>query len=205
MSSRVLRARHLRDLPSDLLGLTCVRYEATTPTGISSIRSSGRRSRTRPCLPHRRPVVAVFPDGTHRAGAFRREPAEDFAGPRRHAGVDRPFVARGRHPVSEILERSAEGDEGVFERVLRLEGRTAAAAERAAVGRDGGNPDGVAERASGYFTTRADTHPRVNTRTAGAYWRADPEDMTILDGRDDRKRAELIAERLRHWKSIKIA
>jgi hypothetical protein len=27
--------------------------------------------------------------------------------------------------------------------------------------------------------------------------------MGILDGGDDRKRAELIAERLRHWKSIK--
>jgi len=32
--------------------------------------------------------------------------------------------------------------------------------------------------------------------------RADPEDMSILDGRDDRQRAKLIAERLRHWKSI---
>ena len=27
--------------------------------------------------------------------------------------------------------------------------------------------------------------------------------MSILDGRDDRQRAELIAERLGHWKSIK--
>jgi hypothetical protein len=62
-----------------------------------------------------------------------------------------------------------------------------------------------ADRASGYFTTRADTHPRVNARTAGDYWRAAPEDLTILDGRDDRQRAELIAERLRHWKSIKNA
>ncbi len=62
-----------------------------------------------------------------------------------------------------------------------------------------------ADRASGYLTTRADTHPRVNARTSGVYWRADPEDMSILDGRDDRKRAELIAERLRHWKSIKNA
>jgi hypothetical protein len=26
--------------------------------------------------------------------------------------------------------------------------------------------------------------------------------MSILDGRDDRKRAELIAERLKYWKSI---
>jgi hypothetical protein len=32
--------------------------------------------------------------------------------------------------------------------------------------------------------------------------RADPEDMSILDGRDDGKRAELLAERLRHWKAI---
>jgi hypothetical protein len=35
--------------------------------------------------------------------------------------------------------------------------------------------------------------------------RADPEDLSILDGRDDRKRAELIAERLSHWKSITSA
>jgi hypothetical protein len=62
-----------------------------------------------------------------------------------------------------------------------------------------------AERASGYFTTRADTHPRVNARTSGVYLRADPADTIILDGRDDRRRAELIAERLRHWKSIKTA
>jgi hypothetical protein len=60
-----------------------------------------------------------------------------------------------------------------------------------------------ADRASGYFTTRADTHPRVNARTAGVYLRADPEDMSILDSRDDQKRAELIAGRLTHWKSIK--
>ena len=59
-----------------------------------------------------------------------------------------------------------------------------------------------ADRASGYFTTRADTRPRVNARTAGVYLRADPEDMSILDGRDERQRAKLIAERLRHWKSI---
>jgi len=42
----------------------------------------------------------------------------------------------------------------------------------------------------------------VNERTSGVYWRADPEDLSILDGRDDRRRAELIAERLRQWESI---
>jgi hypothetical protein len=58
------------------------------------------------------------------------------------------------------------------------------------------------DRAAGYFTTRSDTHPKVNARTSGVYLRADPEDMSILDGRDDRQRAKLIAERLRDWKSI---
>jgi hypothetical protein len=57
-----------------------------------------------------------------------------------------------------------------------------------------------ADRAAGYFTTRAG--PKVNERTAGVYWRADPEDLSILDGRDDRQRAELIAERLSQWRSI---
>jgi hypothetical protein len=59
-----------------------------------------------------------------------------------------------------------------------------------------------ADRAAGHFTTRADMRPRVNARTAGVYWRADPKDVSILDGSDDQQRAELIAERLRHWKSI---
>lgn len=42
-------------------------------------------------------------------------------------------------------------------------------------------------------------------RTAGAYLCAEPTDPSILDGRDDQKRAELLAERLRRWKSIKSA
>lgn len=60
-----------------------------------------------------------------------------------------------------------------------------------------------AERASGYFTTRADSQPELNARTSGVYLRADPSDMRVLDGNDDQRRAELLAERLRIWKSIK--
>jgi hypothetical protein len=59
-----------------------------------------------------------------------------------------------------------------------------------------------AERASGYWTTRADARAKLNERTAGLFWRADPEDLSILDGRDDQRRAELIAERLRQWKAL---
>jgi predicted nucleotide-binding protein with TIR-like domain len=59
-----------------------------------------------------------------------------------------------------------------------------------------------ADRAAGYWTTRSDTDPEVNARTSGVYLRADPQDLGILDGRDDRQRAELIGERLKHWKSM---
>lgn len=62
-----------------------------------------------------------------------------------------------------------------------------------------------ADRASGYWTTRADGDPNVNARTSGIYWRADPDDMSLMDGRDDRKRAALIAERLTRWKSVRSA
>jgi len=57
------------------------------------------------------------------------------------------------------------------------------------------------DRATGYWITRSETHPDIKARTSGIYLRADPEDLSILDGRDDRRRSELIAERLAQWKS----
>ncbi len=58
------------------------------------------------------------------------------------------------------------------------------------------------DRAAGYWTTRSESSPDLNARTSGVYLRADPEDQTVLDGDDDEQRAELIAERLKRWKSI---
>jgi hypothetical protein len=60
-----------------------------------------------------------------------------------------------------------------------------------------------ADRASAYWTTRCETDPDLKARTSGVYWRASPDELGILDDRDDQKRAELIAERLMNWKSIK--
>ena len=59
-----------------------------------------------------------------------------------------------------------------------------------------------ADRASGFWTTRSDAQRELNARTSGVYWRADPEDLSVLDGSDDRRRAELISERLTRWKSM---
>jgi hypothetical protein len=57
------------------------------------------------------------------------------------------------------------------------------------------------DRATGYFTTRSDRDPEINARTAGVYLRAEADDCEIFNGRDDAKRAKLIAKRLRDWKS----
>jgi hypothetical protein len=59
-----------------------------------------------------------------------------------------------------------------------------------------------ADRASGYWITRSDTDAQLRERTAGVYVRADPGDMGILDGGDATLRAELIAAQLREWKTI---
>jgi len=61
-----------------------------------------------------------------------------------------------------------------------------------------------ANRAAGYFTTRSDKDPNINARTSGIYLRADPNDLAVMDGRDDQQRVELIAERLKAWKSITV-
>jgi hypothetical protein len=58
------------------------------------------------------------------------------------------------------------------------------------------------DRASGYFTTRADNDPDVHARTAGVFWRAEPDDMRVMDGPDDGQRASLISERLGRWKAL---
>jgi hypothetical protein len=59
----------------------------------------------------------------------------------------------------------------------------------------------TAERATGYWTTRSDRDPALNARTAGVYLRADPSDLHVLDGGSEEERGELIAQRLREWKS----
>jgi Predicted nucleotide-binding protein containing TIR-like domain len=57
------------------------------------------------------------------------------------------------------------------------------------------------DRADGYFTTRADGATAFHTRTSGIYLRADPGDKAVLDGNDAAGRAALIERRLEEWKA----
>jgi hypothetical protein len=191
-------------LPSDLLGLTCVRYAgAMTPSEMKVINQKIRKA-----IENEGRVTRI--EGSWWQFSLTERTAME------------PSVL-GLLKIS----RNSNGALELTGRAWREDGRLSARYWSEAVKEKerssglfyywkGERPlepnapqlDGVGEiqvesgnRASGYWTTRANTDPNVNARTVGVYWRADPEDMSILDGRDDRKRVALIAKRLTQWKS----
>jgi hypothetical protein len=194
-------------LPTDLLGLTCVRYDGSTAAAVmkvvcqklrNAIENEGRVTRIEGMwwqfsLTQRTAkepsAVSLLKISRDRNGAL------ELTG----RAWQEDGTLSGRYWSEAVKER--ENGSGIFwywkgERPLhpdapQLEGTGEIRLESA-------------DRASGYFTTRAEAQ-NVNARTAGVFLRAEPTDMSILDGRDDRQRAELIAERLRHWVSIKSA
>jgi len=194
-------------LPSDLLGLTCVRYDTTTAADMrvvnqklrKAIENEGRAARIEGLwwqfsLTER---TAREPSALSLLRISRdRDGALEVAG--------RSWQENGRLSAKYSSEAAKEREEpsGVFyywkgERPLDLNSPVLYGTGEIRLE--------SADRASGYWTTREDKNPEVDVRTSGVYWRADPEDLSILDGRDDQKRGELIAERMRDWESIKSA
>jgi len=192
-------------LPSDLLGLTCVRYgEVATAAEMRAVNQKLRKA------VEAEGRVARIEGEWWQFSLTERSSREPSA-------VSLLRVSRDRHGALELAGRSWQEDGTLSARYW-----SEASKEKA-------DPAGIfyywngerprhpnapqlcgtgeirlesADRAAGYFTTRSDADPTINARTSGVYLRAEPEDMGILDGRDDRQRAELIAERLKHWKSI---
>jgi CAP12/Pycsar effector protein, TIR domain len=194
-------------LPSDLLGLTCVRYDATTAADMRVVNQKLRKAIENEGRAARIEGLWWQFSLTERSA---REPSalsllrisRDRDGALEVAG--RSWQENGRLSARYSSEAVKEREEpsGVFyywkgERPLDLDSPLLYGTGEIRLE--------SAERASGYWTTREDKNPEVDVRTSGVYWRADPEDLGIMDGRDDRKRGELIAERMRDWKSIKSA
>src|SRR5499427_5263809 len=183
-------------LPSDLLGLTSVRYEGTTPAEVrvvnqklrKAIDNAGRLARIEGLwwqfsLTAR---TAQEPSAISLLRISRdRDGALEVAG-RGWQEDGRLSVKYGSEAVKERKEPS-----GVF---YYWQGERPLDADCPQLYGTGEIRMESAERASGYWTTRADKHPEVDGRTSGEYLRADPADMSILDGRDDRKRAELLTD-----------
>jgi hypothetical protein len=200
----ILHARGSK-LPSDLLGLTCVRYgEATTAAELRVVNQKLRKAIEQE---HR---VARIEGPWWQFSLTERNSREPSA-------VSLLRISRDRDGVLELSGRAWQEDGTLSARYwseAAKEMKDPAGVFYCWKGERPRHPnapqlDGTgeirlesADRAAGYWTTRSATDPKVNARTSGVYLRADPEDTSILDGRDDRKRAELIAERLRHWKSM---
>jgi predicted nucleotide-binding protein len=193
-------------LPTDLLGLTSVRYEGNTAAEVrviceklrNAIESEGRVARI---------------EGLWWQFSLTERTA------REPSAVSLLRISRDRHGALEVSGRSWQEDgtmsarywsEAVKERrdssgiFYYWKGERPLQTNAPQIDGTGEILLESAERASGYFTVRADSHSRL-IRTSGVYLRADEEDLGTLDGRDDRKRVELIAERLLHWKSIRSA
>jgi predicted nucleotide-binding protein with TIR-like domain len=195
---------HDSKLPSDLLGLTSVRYDPdTSPAEIRAINQKLRK--------------AIETEG-------RRAPVEGL-------WWQLSLTARSEFEPSAVsllrISRDRDGGLSVTGRAWQEDGTLSARywSEAAKERRD---PPGIfyfarverprhpnapqyeatgeitvesADRATGYWTTRSDREPELTTRTSGVYLRADPLDLQVLEDGSEAERAELIAQRLREWKS----
>jgi hypothetical protein len=201
----ILHARESK-LPTDLLGLTCLRYaDAITPAERRSICQKLRQ--------------AIENQGRlARIGGLWWQFSLTERTAREPSAVSLLRISRGRDLALELSGRSWQEDGTLSARYWSEAVREKSDPAGLFYYWNGERPlhpnapqlHGTGEirlestdRARGYFTTLSDGQPNVNARTAGIYLRADPKDMTILDGPDDRQRSELIAERLRHWQGIR--
>jgi hypothetical protein len=195
---------HGSKLPSDLLGLTSIRYGETTPAEVkivnqklrSAIENEGRMAQieglwwqfslTERSL--REPsAVSLLRISRDRGGALEVNGRSWQEDGRLSARYWSEAVKERKEPSGIFYYWN--GERPLDPKAPRLDGTGEIKLESA-------------DRAAGYFITRADTHPKVNMRTSGVYLRADPADLATLDGNDIGQRAKLIAERLGHWKSI---
>jgi hypothetical protein len=188
-------------LPSDLLGLTCVRYgDAITPAETKVINQKLRGAIESEWRAARIEGLWWQLSQTERSSV---EPS----------AVSLLRIARDRDGALNVSGRSWQADGTLSARYASEASRERKdpagvfyywKGERP---RDPSCPqlEGTGEirlesvdRAAGYFTTRSDGNPLV--RTSGIYLRASAEDLKTLDGPDDKRRAELLGERLARWK-----
>ena len=200
----ILHARGSK-LPSDLLGLTCVRYgDATTAAEMRAVNQKIRN--------------AIEGEGRlARIEGLWWQYSLTERGPREPSAVSLLRISRDRDGALELSGRSWREDGGLSARYWSEAVREKK--EPPGIfyywkGERPRDPDAPqlegtgeirlesADRAAGYWITRANTDPSLNARTSGVFWRAEPEDSSILEGSDDRRRAELMAERLKQWKAI---
>ena len=192
-------------LPTDLLGMTAVRYpEALTPADMREVNRKLRK--------------AIEAEGRHsRLEGDWWQHSLTVRTEREPSAVSLLRISRDREGGLEVAGRGWQEDGTLSARYWSVASKEYRDPTRvfyyfnAERPRHPGAPqfDGTGEirledvdRAAGYWTTRSDADPMLHERTSGIYLRADPGDMAALDGADLQARVELIAQRRREWKAI---
>jgi hypothetical protein len=191
-------------LPSDLLGLTSIRYDpATTPATVREINQKLRKA-----IDAEGRIARIEGDWWQLSLTTRTE--------REPSAISFLSIGRDRSGALELTGR-AWGSDGALSARYWSEA-TKERVDPAGIfyfwkGERPRHPDapqleGTGEiklegpdRAGGYFTTRSDGPDAFHTRTSGIYVQADPGDLGVLDGADPDARAALLERRLESWRT----
>ena len=189
-------------LPTDLLGLTCVRYgDAAT---AAEVRTVNQKIRT--AIEDEGRIARLEGLWWQHSLTARTEDEP--------SAVSLLKITRDRHGALEVSGRAWQADgtlSSIYQSEAAKERREPASVFYYWTGerpRNANAPQlhGTGEirlesvdRASGYWITRSDGQPDLNARTSGIYLRADADDLEILDEGDAGQRAALIAKRLEEW------
>lgn len=200
----ILHAREAK-LPSDLLGLTLVRYDdATTAAEMRTINQKLRKA-----IQDEGRMANIEGDWWQYSLTARSE--------REPSAISLVRVARDRDGALTVNGRGWQEDGRLSVRYWSEATRQRKEPSGVFYYWNGERPrdpnapqlNGTGEiliesvdRAVGYWTTRAEADPNLKERTSGVYWRAQAGDAELLDSGDDRQRAKLIAQRIKQWKAI---
>jgi hypothetical protein len=200
----ILHARGAK-LPTDLLGMTAVRY----PTALTAADTRAVNSKLRKAIEDEGRLTRLDGDWWQHSLTLRTE--------REPSAISLLRISRDRHGAIEVAGRGWQEDGTLSSRYWSVASKEHSDPPTVFYFWNGERPrhpnaptlEGTgeirledADRASGYWTTRSDADPELRERTSGVYLRASPDDMRTLDGGDAQSRADLLAERLRDWKAI---
>ena len=191
-------------LPTDLLGLTCVRYaDALTPTELKTVNQKVRKA-----IEAEGRLARI--DGDWWQYSLTARTADE------PSAISLLRVSRDRSGGLEVNGRSWQEDGTLSARYWSEASKERSDPAGVFYFWNGERPrhpdaprlEGTGEiklesedRASGYWTTRSERDPELNARTSGVYLRAEAADWAVLDSGSVDDRAGLIAERLRDWQA----
>jgi len=192
-------------LPTDLLGMTAVRYpEALTPADMRTVNEKLRKA-----IEDEGRLSRLEGDWWQHSLTLRTE--------REPSAISLLRIARNRDGGLDVAGRGWKADGTLSIRYWSIATKQHRDPTRVFYFWNGERPrdpnapqlEGTgeirledADRASGYWTTRSEADPLLRERTSGIYLRADPADMAVIDGGDAKVRASLLALRLEEWNAI---